>query len=40
MQQQFAVASEQTKELFELYTKVTTQAFDSRAGATKIFDRR
>jgi hypothetical protein len=39
MQQQMAVASAQTKELFELSTKVAKQTFESmNTAATKAFD--
>lgn len=39
MQQQLVIASEQTKELFDLYAKVTKQTFDSMNKATaKTFE--
>lgn len=39
LQQQFAVASAQTKELFELSTKVARQAFETmNLAASKTFD--
>ena len=39
VQQQFAIASAQGKELFELSTKVTKQTFETvNAAATKSFD--
>lgn len=39
MQQQFAVASAQTKELFELSTKITRQTFETmNMAASKSFD--
>lgn len=39
MQRQMSVASAQTKELFELYTKVTQQAFQTmNEAATKSFE--
>jgi hypothetical protein len=38
LQQQFIVAGEQTKELFDLYTKITTQTFNSMSkAAAKTF---
>jgi phasin family protein len=39
MQQQFVIASEQTKQLFDMYAKVTKQTFDSMSTATaKTFE--
>lgn len=40
MQQQMAIAAEQTKELFELSTKVAKQTFETmNTAATKSFDK-
>ena len=39
VQQQFAVAGAQTKEVFELWTKLAQQAFESmNSAAAKAFD--